>query len=79
MHFDAALYEDVEAWGGARDYYAMISWFDEAVGQLVDHIDGLGLGRRTLIVYLADNGWDARPPADRQHSLLGVERLRSSL
>ena len=74
-----ALYEDTAVGTRARDYYAMISWFDEAVGQLVDHIDGLALGRRTLIVYLADNGWDARPSADEEHSLLGGPQGKKTL
>ena len=74
-----ALYAEADVWSGARDYYAMISWFDEAVGQLVDHIDGLALGRRTLIVYLADNGWDARPSADEEHSLLGGPQGKKTL
>ena len=41
-----------------RDYYAAISWLDEDVGRLVEEVRGLGLERRTLFVYLADNGWD---------------------
>jgi uncharacterized sulfatase len=45
-----ALYEGAELTASARRYYASISWLDEAVGRLVDHIDELGLARRTLIV-----------------------------
>lgn len=38
-------------------YYAMIEWFDETVGQLLGHIEAKGLTSRTLVIYLADNGW----------------------
>ncbi len=38
-------------------YYAAISWLDDAVGDLVSFLDSRGLRERTLIVYLADNGW----------------------
>jgi len=45
-------------------YFAMIEWFDETCGQLLDHIDQKGLRENTIIVYLADNGWiqDASGP-----------------
>lgn len=38
-------------------YYAMIEWFDETVGQLVDYIEKKGMAENTLFVYLSDNGW----------------------
>ncbi|QOV89308.1 sulfatase family protein [Humisphaera borealis] len=38
-------------------YWAMVEWFDQTCGQLVDHIDKQGLGENTIIVYLSDNGW----------------------
>jgi uncharacterized sulfatase len=38
-------------------YWAMIEWFDETVGQLLDHLDGRGLAENTVVVYVADNGW----------------------
>ncbi len=43
-------------------YYAMCSWFDETCGQLVDYIDQNGLGEKTLVLYVADNGWIQRTP-----------------
>jgi uncharacterized sulfatase len=46
----------------APGYYASVTWFDESVGLLVEHLEKRGLRERTLIVYLADNGWQA--PAD---------------
>ena len=38
-------------------YLAMIEWFDETVGQLVDYVEKKGLAENTLFVYVADNGW----------------------
>jgi arylsulfatase A-like enzyme len=38
-------------------YYAMVEWFDETCGQLIDRIEEKGLTRNTLIVYVGDNGW----------------------
>lgn len=38
-------------------YWAMVEWFDQTCGQLIDHIDQQGLGQNTIIVYVADNGW----------------------
>lgn len=41
-------------------YCAMVEWFDETCGQLLDHCDQKGLTENTLVVYLADNGWIQR-------------------
>jgi len=38
-------------------YYAMIEWFDETCGQLIDRIEQKGLTENTLFVYVCDNGW----------------------
>ena len=40
-------------------YYAMVEWFDETVGELVNHIDRHAPD--TLIVYVTDNGWIQEP------------------
>lgn len=46
-------------------YWAMCDWFDETVGQLVDFIDGKGLGEDTVILYVTDNGWINQTGASR--------------
>jgi len=46
-------------------YWAMIEWFDETCGQLLDHLDARGLAGDTMVLYLADNGWIQDPDADR--------------
>jgi arylsulfatase A-like enzyme len=38
-------------------YFAMVEWFDETCGQLLDHLDARGLRENTLVVFLVDNGW----------------------
>jgi uncharacterized sulfatase len=38
-------------------YYAMCEWFDETVGQLLDHLDKNDLSQNTLVVFVVDNGW----------------------
>jgi uncharacterized sulfatase len=44
-------------------YYAMVEWFDETCGQLLDRLEAKGLAQNTLVVYLADNGWIQSPNA----------------
>ena len=44
-------------------YYAMVEWFDETVGELVNHIDQKGLGKDTIFIYVTDNGWIQNPKA----------------
>lgn len=38
-------------------YYAMVEWFDETCGQLLDHLAAKKLTQNTLVVYIGDNGW----------------------
>jgi len=40
----------------ARIYAGMVSALDDSVGEIVGRIDQLGLGGRTMIVFLSDNG-----------------------
>lgn len=37
-------------------YWAMVDWFDESCGQLLDDLDRQGLADNTLVLYVADNG-----------------------
>lgn len=43
-------------------YYAMCSWFDQTVGELLQYLERKGLAPNTLVVYVADNGWIQRTP-----------------
>jgi uncharacterized sulfatase len=42
-------------------YYAMVDWFDETCGQLLDRLDEKGVADNTLIIYVTDNGWIQDP------------------
>ncbi len=48
-------------------YWAMIEWFDETCGALLDHLERHKLADNTLVLYLADNGWVQDP--DRRGSV----------
>jgi len=39
-------------------YLAMVEWLDETCGDLMDHLREQGLDENTLVLYLADNGWN---------------------
>jgi len=38
-------------------YWAMVEWFDETVGELLQILDDRKLTDNTLVVYVTDNGW----------------------
>jgi uncharacterized sulfatase len=42
-------------------YWAMVEWFDETCGQLLDHLEKEKLADNTIVVYVADNGWIQDP------------------
>ncbi len=42
-------------------YYAMVEWFDQTCGELIDYLDKNGLRENTLIYYVCDNGWIQNP------------------
>ncbi|MGK0220583.1 MAG: arylsulfatase A-like enzyme [Planctomycetota bacterium] len=44
-------------------YRAMCTWFDETCGELLAHLDKLGMTDNTLVVLVADNGWIQKPNA----------------
>ena len=46
-------------------YWAMIEWFDESVGQLMDNLKARGKLENTIVVYIADNGWIQNPDNTR--------------
>ncbi len=43
----------------AEKYYAMVEWFDKTCGELDSYLAKKNLTENTVIIYLADNGWDA--------------------
>ncbi|MBA4150915.1 MAG: sulfatase [Verrucomicrobia bacterium] len=42
-------------------YWAMIEWFDETCGDLLNHLEREGLAENTIIAYVSDNGWIQQP------------------
>jgi uncharacterized sulfatase len=59
-----ARYENRRLSEKAIAFYANVTRFDAVVGQLVAHLDAVGLREDSLIVYIGDNGWDQRPTVD---------------
>jgi uncharacterized sulfatase len=43
----------------AEAYFAMVEWFDQTCGELDRYLHENQLTDNTVILYLADNGWDA--------------------
>ncbi len=43
----------------AEKYYAMVEWLDQTCGEIDKHLSDHQLAENTVILYLADNGWDA--------------------
>lgn len=42
-------------------YYAMIEWYDQTCGEIIQHIENKGLTGKTLFVTISDNGWIQDP------------------
>jgi uncharacterized sulfatase len=42
-------------------YWAMVEWFDETCGQLLDYLDQQKLASNTIVLYVTDNGWVQGP------------------
>jgi arylsulfatase A-like enzyme len=60
-------------------YYASIAWFDESVGRLLEHLEKLGLLEDSLVVYIADNGWDQPPQQQDGQPLKDGDRGKMTL
>lgn len=43
----------------AEKFYAMIEWFDQTCGELDTYLTDKNLRKNTVIIYLADNGWNS--------------------
>lgn len=54
-------YSNMDLPESVAKYYAMIEWFDETNGQLMDFLEEKGISDNTLIVYVSDNGWITNP------------------
>jgi uncharacterized sulfatase len=66
--------------GFAKGYYANVTRLDDVIGELLAHLDSRGLTSSTLVVFVADNGWDrARAAGPRRRRLKGGPRGKESL
>ena len=55
-------------------YYAMIEWFDETCGDLLDHLEEKGVRENTLVIYFSDNGW-LQDPEKKNTFLFGSKMM----
>jgi len=60
-------------------YYANILRFDRSVEQLLAHLEARGLSDDTVVVYLADNGWDQGPKVGMGSLALGGAKGKKSM
>lgn len=54
----------------AEKYFAMVEWFDNTCGELEEYLEKNNLKENTVILYLADNGWDAEQGYESDRSKL---------
>jgi arylsulfatase A-like enzyme len=70
----AANYKDSGKPKPAQAFATLIEGMDKSLGDLMDHVDSLGVSENTLIVFLGDNGSDA--PLGHQHAVACAAPLR---
>ena len=77
------FYKDKDMSESAKQYYANCTWFDDAWGQMVNHLKEKGLYDNTLIIYVNDNGWEQDPDQefwnDPMRSHNGGDKGKSSI
>lgn len=59
----------------AEKYFAMVDWLDETTGEMDAYLEKNGLKENTVILYLADNGWDAAYAQKRDRAKLSPYEL----
>ena len=67
-----AKYQDKTPSPHVAKYWAMVEWFDETCGQLLDHLDKQGLAENTIVCYVTDNGWIQDPNGERLRPVQAV-------
>ncbi len=58
----------------AQAFATLIEGMDKSLGDILDHLDALGVSENTLVVFLGDNGSDA--PLGNQHEVACAAPLR---
>lgn len=67
-------YKDSGKPGPAQAYAALIEGMDKSLGDILDHLDALGVAENTLVFFLGDNGSDA--PLGGPHEVACAAPLR---
>jgi len=70
----AAHYKDSGKPPQAQAFATLIEGMDKSLGDVLDHLDKLGIAENTLIFFLGDNGSDA--PLGHQHEVACAAPLR---
>lgn len=70
----AAHYKDSGKPEQAQAFATLIEGMDKSLGDVLDHLDKLGVADNTLIFFLGDNGSDA--PLGHQHDVASAAPLR---
>jgi arylsulfatase A-like enzyme len=70
----AARYKDSDKPEPARAFATLIEGMDKSLGDLLDHLETLGIAENTLVFLLGDNGSDA--PLGHEHAVACAEPLR---
>ena len=70
----AAHYVDSGKPKPAQAYATLIEGMDKSLGDVLDHINRIGQGERTLVIFLGDNGSDA--PLGKVHGYASSAPLR---
>lgn len=70
----AANYKDSGKPPQAQAFATLIEGMDKSLGELLDHLDQLGVAENTLVIFLGDNGSDA--PLGDQHVVACAAPLR---
>ena len=70
----AANYEDSGKPKPAQAFATLVEGMDKSLGDLLDHLEALGVAENTLVLFLGDNGSDA--PLGHQHEVACAAPLR---
>lgn len=70
----AEHYKDSGKPAPAQAFATLIEGMDKSLGDLLDHLDALGVADNTLVFFLGDNGTDA--PLGHQHAVACAAPLR---
>ena len=70
----AANYKDSGKPAQAQNFATLVEGMDKSLGDMLDHLDALGIAENTLVFFLGDNGSDA--PLGNEHAVACAAPLR---